>query len=339
MSRERKKVSEPDGEEGSPTSVARTIAAANGISSIIGTLDASLTGKKSAKEIAALKSRDDEVQLTTYEVTGGNFTCESVHEIQLALSTGTLQALVLRNLQMEVTVVNCLQATLSPVTGTLSSLTLSNCGLDDGIALTLSSAMVQPESVLVSLDLSNNYITNTGAVALASNLPSSKLVTLYLSSNHLTPEGVAAFAKGLQHAPHLQNLGLGDIEHLLPVTIFQQFLSALENNFTLKTLTLGSEIMDGSTGDNGEMLFKDMDVNLAYFWQAPVYIAATDRMRFLLRLNRVFLVELLQTNQCDIAALRRLMDSMPAKHEVEAVYRVLKIKPEFLVLLCKAQTA
>lgn len=321
--------------------VDRTLTAAIGVSSyicIIHHLD--INEDNNQMKTASLDTKaphDDVLQtLVIYDEGRGGGTCVTgdalIKEMETTLSNRAVSALVLHDLQtkMEATVVHSLH---SAVAVSLRSLTLSNCGLNDDTALALSSAMVHPDSLLVSLDLSNNHITNTGAVALASNLAGSKLVRFYLSNNRLTPDGVAHFANSLPLAPHLQNLGLGDLEHLLPVTIFQKFLSAMENNFTLQTLTLGSEIMDGSKRDNGEMEFKEMDVNLAYWWQAPVYIAATDRMRFLLRLNRVFLYELLQTNQCSIAALRHLMDDMPTKHEVEALYRVLKVKPDFLATL------
>ena len=155
------------------------------------------------------------------------------------------------------------------------------------------------------------------------------LCELDISNNRLTTAGILVFANALPAFHHLRVLRFADSEHLLPVSIFQKLCVAAEKSCVLHTLTLGSEIMDGSTfSDHGAVSGKDVDALLRYWWQEPVYIAAIDCIRFLLHLNHASLTDIFQSGCSSVHALRNILDNVQPDKQLEACFRILQLKPD-----------
>ena len=218
----------------------------------------------------------------------------------------------------------------------IKSVDLSNCGLDDEIALQFASSIAEPISVLESLNLSGNKITDVGAAALAAVLSSRqcRLKELDLSNTLLSRTGILSFCENIGTYQHLRVLRLRDSEHLLPVSVFQTFAAQMEKNHVLRTLTMGSESMDGFVDPMTNKAEKEMDAVLRYFWQEPAYTAATDHIRNLLRLNCSGLEAFLQTSNANSDMLRVMLDTVDVKHEADACYRILQLKPDLVAALC-----
>lgn len=222
----------------------------------------------------------------------------------------------------------------------LEYLCLSKCQLGDAFAVQLANLISSEPIALRSLDLSRNEITDRGAEALTDAMKPRHctLRELDISNNRLTTAGILVFANALPEFHHLRVLRLADSEHLLPVSIFQQFCAAAEKNYVMHTLTLGSEIMDGSASfEHGAAPGKDVDALLRYWWQEPVYTAATDRIRFLLHLNHAGLTDIFQSGCSSVQSLRSILDNVQPEKQLEACFRILQRKPDVLVSLYTAE--
>ena len=216
---------------------------------------------------------------------------------------------------------------------TIKSVNLSNCGLDDDLALQFASRIADSSCHLETLILSGNKISDVGAAALAAtlNLHHCHLKELDLSNNRLSQAGVLAFCEHMDSYQHLRALRLRDSEQLLPVSVYQQFAAKMEKNLVIRTLTMGSEIMDGSVDAGTNRAEKEMDALLRYFWQEPAYTAITDHIRNLLRLNCSGLGNFLQANgEANTEVLRSILDVVEKKHETDACYRILQLKPDLV---------
>jgi len=218
----------------------------------------------------------------------------------------------------------------------LRSVDLSNCQLCDETAIQLANHITMLPASLQSINLSGNKITDAGAAALAKALTMRNccLRELDLSRNKLSKAGIISFCECVpSFHPHFKVLRLNDGEHLLPVSVYLQFVAAIEMNHGLETLTLGNEIMDGKTEAAENNAEKEMDARLKYFWQEPAYTAATKHIRFLLRLNCSGLENLLQSTGANVQRLRSVLDTMGSDSEIEACYRILRLKPDLLTTL------
>ena len=218
----------------------------------------------------------------------------------------------------------------------LRSVDLSNCQLCDETAIQLANHITMLPASLQSINLSGNKITDAGAAALAKALTMRNcyLRELDLSRNKLSKAGIVSFCECVpSFHPHFKVLRLNDGEHLLPVSVYLQFVAAIEKNHGLETLTLGNEIMDGKTEAAENKAEKEMDTHLKYFWQEPAYTAATKHIRFLLRLNCSGLENFLQTTGANVQRLRNVLDTMGSDREMEACYRILRLKPDLLATL------
>jgi hypothetical protein len=219
----------------------------------------------------------------------------------------------------------------------LQSLCLHNCKIHDACVKDLASILKSQENVLKSLDLSKNKITDVGAKALRDVMksPHCILEELDLSHNHLTLAGLSHFAMDLSNLLRVKALRLADSEQLVPLSIYQQFSTAIEKNVVLQTLTLGSEIMDcsraESKGDNSIEKKQRIDDALLCFWHEPQYTAVTDHIRMLLLQNSTGIRDLLCSSRVDVTSIRNALDNSQPEREVDACFRLLRLRPDILL--------
>jgi Leucine Rich repeat len=225
----------------------------------------------------------------------------------------------------------------------LESLRLQNCQIDDGCIKHLALLLASNSNRLKTLNLSRNQITDSGVQVLLDAMKSQNCVLreLDLSQNCITISGIALFAQSLPTFLHLSILRLSDSEHLLPVSVFQQFAKAIEKSYTIHTLTLGSETMDGTMTESDGSFFsvdKDIEELLRHWWHEPLYIAVADHIRVLLQLNYSGLGKFIQTFSSydtarDVLPIVRLLDGTKPKHRLGVWFHILRLKPDILLTL------
>jgi hypothetical protein len=226
---------------------------------------------------------------------------------------------------------------------TLQSLKLHNCQFDDACTIYLAKIITSQSNTLKELILSRNKMTDCGAETLVNAMKCShcNVRELDLSHNHLTTHGVLLFAQNLPLFSRLKVLRLEDSEHLLPVSIYQQFAVTVERNCALQLLTLGSEIMDGTSAPT-EYIGVDMsgsndvDSLLRYWWQEPKYTAVTDHLRTLLRLNFAGLSQVIKfandnSSHNIVMSIHYLLKSVKKEKQLDACFRILRLKPDILM--------
>jgi len=287
-------------------------------------------------------------QLDTFSVSKGELTLDSVYVLKREiLANPDLVHVSITNMSIvaplapssSASKIQCIlvEALCQPKPhSSINSVDLSNCQLDDEIALQIASHILELPVSLRRLNLSGNKITDVGAAALAKTLAASGLQELDLSSNRFTKVGVLAFCEHIPSYRHLKVLRLEDNNQLLPVAVYQQFSASIEKNHVLQTLTLGSETMDGTLDASATSKVaaeKEMDALLRYFWEEPVYTAATNHIRYLLRLNCSGLGAFLQTNRPRSNEFRTILATVERERQVEACYRILQLKPDLLTIM------
>ena len=277
-------------------------------------------------------------QIKSLDLSNGDLTLSSVDALQRdilkkkGLTHLSVTNMVMSNEEQSKDIQRLLVDTWHQHHHTIISVNFSNCGLDDESALQFASRIADCSCHLKSLTLSGNSISDVGASALAKALSSRPchLRELDLSNNRVSQAGVLAFCEHIDSYQHLRVLRLMDSEQLLPVSVYQQFAAKLEKNHVLQILTMGSEIMDGSVDPLTNRAEKEMDALLRYFWQEPAYTAITDHIRNLLRLNCSGLGIFLQANEANPEVLRSILDVVDKKHEADACYRILQLKPDLV---------
>lgn len=219
-----------------------------------------------------------------------------------------------------------LLTTLFTSPSALVSLRLFDCGLQDSFAIGLAVQLSRPQSspsALRSLHLSRNSISDQGAEALAKALPAT-LEELDLSRNRLTQTGILLFADLLQapsRCPKLKLLHLECPGRCVSLSAFHRFAGVIEDNYAIHSLTLGSEVLNWFN-DTVPKEWKEMDAFLAYWWLEPAYRNVTDRIRFLLVINHAF--------DGTKHSVGDVLSRVQPKHQVEAMYRMLKQNPTML---------
>ena len=219
----------------------------------------------------------------------------------------------------------------------LQSLCLHNCQIDDTCAKSLASIITSEGNVLKFLNLSKNMVSDVGTKALLDAMKSHHcwIQELDLSQNQLTLTGISSFAQNLSVFLHLKTLRLGDSEQLVPVYIFQQFAAAIEKNVILHTLTLGSQVLDGtvneSHGEHAVTKKQKIDDVLLSFWHEPLFTAVTDHIRSLLQQNHSGIGALMSTNQIDIDTLQSVINAAKPEKQVDTCFRLLRLKPDILL--------
>ena len=148
---------------------------------------------------------------------------------------------------------------------TLTSVQLECCCLDDTFAVSFAR---HSWPSLQRLDLNHNRIGDQGGVALI--YLAAPLIQLDLSNNRLTSVGLDRIADKLTTGSlrSLRQLYLADVEHLLPVRIFQKFASAVEKHYFLQELSLGYETLSGPPSNDGAISpeeWDEMDAVLRYW--------------------------------------------------------------------------
>jgi Leucine Rich repeat len=212
-------------------------------------------------------------------------------------------------------------------TPSLVSLRLFDCGLQDSFAFGLASQLARQQSslsALRSLHLSRNSISDQGAEALAKALPATT-EELDLSRNRLTQMGILIFADLLQapsRCPKLKLLHLECPGRCVSLSTFQRFAAVIEENYSIHSLTLGSEVLNWFD-DTVPKEWKEMDAFLAYWWLEPAYRSVTDRIRFLLVINHAF--------DGTKHSVNDVLKRVQPKQQVEAMYRMLKQNPTMFV--------
>ena len=219
----------------------------------------------------------------------------------------------------------------------LQSLSLHNCQIDDRCVKALVSILTSKSNTLKSLNLSKNIITDDGAKTLLDAMKSQHCIVeeLDLSQNQLTLDGISSFAEGLSNFLFLKVLHLADSEHLIPLSIFRQFSEAIEKNVVLKTLTLGSEIMDcirnEANVDNIIEKKQRIDDVLLCYWHEPLYTAVTDHIRALLQQNYLGIDKLMCTSRIDVIAIQNFLNTLNPEQELDACFRLLRLRPDILL--------
>ena len=146
---------------------------------------------------------------------------------------------------------------------------------------------------------------------------------------------ISSFAQNLSVFLHLKTLRLGDSEQLVPLYIFQQFAAAIEKIVMLHTLTLGSQVMDGtvneSHGEHAVTKKQKIDDVLLSFWHEPLFTAVTDHIRSLLQQNHSGIGALMSTNQIDIDTLQSVINAAKPEKQVDTCFRLLRLKPDILL--------
>ena len=219
----------------------------------------------------------------------------------------------------------------------LQSLCLHNCQIDDTCAKSLASIITSEGNVLKSLNLSKNMVSDVGAKELLDAMKSHHcwIQEIDLSQNQLTLNGISSFAQNLSVFLHLKTLRLGDSEQLVPLYIFQQFAAAIEKIVILHTLTLGSQVMDGtvneSHGEHAVTKKQKIDDVLLSFWHEPLFTAVTDHIRSLLQQNHSGIGALMSTNQIDIDTLQSVINAAKPEKQVDTCFRLLRLKPDILL--------
>ena len=221
----------------------------------------------------------------------------------------------------------------------LQSLCLHNCKIDDECVKALISILTKA-NMLRSLNLSRNIVTDIGAKALLEAMKSEHCFVeeFDLSQNQLTLTGITSFAEDLSNLLYLKNLRLADSEHLIPVSIYQQFAAAIESNVVIQTLTLGSEIMDCTLDETDEQFIaidkkQRIDDVLLCFWHEPQYTTVTGHIRTLLQQNYSGIGELICASQIDVTAIRDMLDALQPEQELDACFRMLRLRPDILLAI------
>jgi Leucine Rich repeat len=224
----------------------------------------------------------------------------------------------------------------------LESLCLHNCHIDDSCCKHLASLITSKSNKLKCLNLSKNKITDIGVEALLAAVKSKYCMVeeFDLSQNRLSLSGITSFAEELSTFPRCKVLRLADSEQLIPLTIYQKFADSIERHIVIHTLTLGMEEMEGSHAEHCKSVElkdnKEFDELLCSLWHEPSYTSVTDYIRALLRLNFCGMCELMQvsTNQkraIDLLSIRRMIDNVKPEMQLNACYRILRLKPDMLV--------
>ena len=228
---------------------------------------------------------------------------------------------------------------ISKKSAQLQSLCLHNCKIDDTCVEALVSMLTSKGNMLKSLNLSKNIITDVGAMRLLDAMKSHHCIVeeLDLSQNQLTLSGVFSFSESLSTLLHLKVLRLADSEHLVPLSVYQQFAKAIEKNVVVHTLTLGSEIMDftqNEANDNHIVEKKQrIDDALLSFCHEPMFTAVTDHIRMMLQQNYIGIGKLMRNSRIDVAAIRDILDTVKPDRKLDACFRLLRLKPDILLAI------
>jgi Leucine Rich repeat len=203
------------------------------------------------------------------------------------------------------TIQSLVRSLLMQGSGTLTIVRVSHCHLSDDTALDLAHCLTTEPFLprLRRLDVSHNQITDRGAAALSNALTvpgCTELLELDMSNNRLSLTGMQLLAQTIPAFPCLRVLRLKDPELLIPASLMVQFSLAVERNFVLETLSVGSELLDGTT-DSASLAAVAMGMDvvddlLRYCWQEPAYTNATNRIRFHLRLNHIGLRDMIRAD-------------------------------------------
>jgi Leucine Rich repeat len=231
---------------------------------------------------------------------------------------------------------------LTQGSGTLTIVRVSHCQLNDDTALDLAHCLATEPFLpkLRRLDVSHNQITDRGAAALSNALMApgcTELLELDMSNNRLTLTGMRLLAQAIPAFTCLRVLRLKDPELLIPASLMVQFSLAMEQNFVIETLSVGSELLDGTTSSvslaDVAMGLDVVDDLLRYCWQEPAYTNATNRIRFHLRLNHIGLRDLVKADRFNWDTLVVAIDAMDSDLlRTEAWFRVLSLRPDLLFM-------
>ena len=231
----------------------------------------------------------------------------------------------------------CLCFNISTHSSHLQTLCLHNCQIDDACVKHVASIVMSNSNMLKSLNLSKNAVTDIGAKTLLDAMKTHDCILqeLDLSQNKLTLSGIVSFAENLSALLYLKVLRLADTEHLVPLSDFQKFSASIEKNVSLRTLTLGSEVMDGSKNENdGEHSiekFQTVHDLLLCFWHGPLYTAITDHIRSMLKQNYSGFGDLLSTNRIDVTAIKDILESVKPEKQLDACFRLIRLRPDILL--------
>lgn len=207
----------------------------------------------------------------------------------------------------------------------LKALRLSRCQIDDVFCQEFATILPRHPS-LVDVDFFRNDISDVGATMIACALSSTKIERICLSLNNLTHEGLLAYAERLSTYTHLRELDLYDPENILPTRAFQDIVCELKRNMVLTSLSIGADT------DQPCLVMGELETACACHKRT----AALNRMRLLLRLNKLGRGAILRSEVKGIELMNKLI-IVDIEEGPPGTFAIFQDRPDLLLMPCRLQ--